>query len=88
MMGKVRMIFDAGELKALKAKMHNPNFLLFKVILHQFLVKKISPENSIWNTAVPLLSYSCMLQVEICSQTTRNLQIRVHVYRPRHYCGD
>jgi hypothetical protein len=20
--------------------------------------------------------------------TTRNLQIRVHVYRPRHYCGD
>jgi hypothetical protein len=26
------------------------------------------PENSIWNTEVPLLSYSCMLQVEICSQ--------------------
>jgi hypothetical protein len=26
------------------------------------------PENSIWNTAVPLLSYSCMFQVEICSQ--------------------
>ena len=26
------------------------------------------PENSIWNTAEPLLSYSCMLQVEICSQ--------------------
>jgi hypothetical protein len=24
-------------------------------------------ENSIWNTAVPLLSYSCMFQVEICS---------------------
>jgi hypothetical protein len=20
--------------------------------------------------------------------TTRNMQIRVHVYRPRHYCGD
>ena len=31
-------------------------------------MKKISPENSIWNTAVPLLSYSCMFQVEICSQ--------------------
>jgi hypothetical protein len=40
----------------------------FKVILHQFWVKKIFPENSIWNTAVPLLSYSCMFQVEICSQ--------------------
>ena len=26
------------------------------------------PENSIWNTAVPLLSYACMFQVEICSQ--------------------
>jgi hypothetical protein len=26
------------------------------------------PENSIWNTAVPLLSYWCMFQVEICSQ--------------------
>ena len=25
-------------------------------------------ENSIWNTAVPVLSYSCMFHVEICSQ--------------------
>jgi len=25
-------------------------------------------ENSIWNTTVPLLSYSCKFQVEICSQ--------------------
>jgi hypothetical protein len=31
----------------------------------------------------------CMFQVEICSQHwTRNLQFRVHVYRPRHCCGD
>jgi hypothetical protein len=29
---------------------------------------KYFPENSIWNTAVPLLSYLCMFQVEICSQ--------------------
>ena len=42
--------------------------LVLKVILHQFWVKKFSPENSIWNTAVPSLSYSCMFQVEICSQ--------------------
>jgi hypothetical protein len=41
---------------------------LVKVILHQFWMQKIFPENSIWNTAVPLLSYSCMFQVEICSQ--------------------
>ena len=30
--------------------------------------KKYPPENSIWNTAVPLLSYSCMFQIEKCSQ--------------------
>ena len=30
--------------------------------------RNCSPENSIWNTAVPLLSYSCMFQVGICSQ--------------------
>jgi hypothetical protein len=42
---------------------------LFKVILHQFCVTRtFFPENSIWNTAVPLLRYSCMFQVEICSQ--------------------
>ena len=39
-----------------------------KVILHQFWVKKIFPWKFIWNTVVPLLSYSCMFQVEICSQ--------------------
>jgi hypothetical protein len=36
--------------------------------LHQFWVKKIPPGNSIWNTTVPLLSYSCMFQEEIRSQ--------------------
>jgi hypothetical protein len=30
--------------------------------------RKFFPESSIWNTVVPLLSYSCMFQVEICSQ--------------------
>jgi hypothetical protein len=30
--------------------------------------RNFPPENSIWNMAVPLLSYSCMFQVEICSQ--------------------
>jgi hypothetical protein len=36
--------------------------------LTSFGWRKFPPENSIWNTAVPLLSYSCMFQVEICSQ--------------------
>ena len=57
-----------------KTKCFHGPFLVYtyqhviKVILHQFWVKKCFPENSIWNTAVPLLSYSCMFQVEICSQ--------------------
>ena len=42
--------------------------LSFKVILHQLWWRIFFPDNSIWNTAVPLLSYSCMFQVEICSQ--------------------
>ena len=42
--------------------------LRLRVILHQFWVKKFSPQNSIWNTAVSLRSYSSMFQVEICSQ--------------------
>ena len=41
---------------------------LLKVILHQFGMNIFPPENSIWNTVVPLLNYSCMFQVEICSQ--------------------
>ena len=44
------------------------NKFWFKVILHQFWVKTILPWKFMWNTVVPLLSYSCMFQVEICSQ--------------------
>ena len=39
--------------------------------------RNLSPENSIWNTVIPLLSYSCMFQVEICSQ---QLEICKSVY--------
>ena len=31
-------------------------------------ITPVLAENSIWNTAVPLLNYSCMFQVEVCSQ--------------------
>ena len=45
-------------------------YLSFKVILHQFWVKKISPWkfNLEYGDTLSLLSYSCMFQVEICSQ--------------------
>ena len=52
-----------------------------KVILHQSWVKKMFPWKFIWNTVVPLLSYSCMFQVEICSQ-------QLEIFCPRHCCGD
>ena len=35
------------------------------VSAHQSLKSNITP---VWNTAVPLLNYSCKFQVEICSQ--------------------
>jgi hypothetical protein len=47
------------------------------LVLHQFWVKTIFPGTFIWNTMVPLLSYSCMFQVEICSQ---QLEICKSVY--------
>jgi len=37
--------------------------------------RKFFPENFIWNTAVALLSYSCMFQIEICSQQLHELEI-------------
>ena len=38
--------------------------------------------------SVPLLSYSWHVSSRNMFPTIRNLQIRVHVYRPRHCCGD
>jgi hypothetical protein len=58
-------------------KLSENNVTYVKVILHQFWVKKISPWKFIWNTMVPLLSYSCMFQVEIYSQ---QLEICKSVY--------
>ena len=43
-------------------------FCSWEKIYTSFGWRKFPPENSIWNTAVSLLSYSCMFQVEICSQ--------------------
>ena len=37
---------------------------------------------------VPLQSYSWHVSSRNMFPTIRNLQIRVHVYRPRHCCGD
>jgi hypothetical protein len=39
-----------------------------KLYYTSFGWRKFFTENSIWNTAVPLPSYSFMFQVEICSQ--------------------
>ena len=61
---------------------------LFKVILHQFWVKKIFP----WKFNLENGGIFTKLFMHVSSRnmfpTTRNLQIHVHVYGPRHCCGD
>ena len=60
----------------------------FKVILHQFWMKTIFP----WKFNMEYGGTFTKLFMHVSSRnmfpTTRNLQIRVHIYRPRHCCGD
>ena len=62
--------------------------LSFKVILHQSWVKKCFP----WKFNFEYGGTFTKLFMHVSSRnmfpTIRNLQIRVHVYRPRHCCGD
>ena len=52
-----------------------------KLILHQFWVKKIPPSK--FN-----LEYGGTFTKLFMHVSSRNMQIRLHVYRPRHCCGD
>ena len=54
------------------------------MILHQFWVKKIFP----WKINLEFTKLFMHVSSRNMFPTTRNLQIRVHVYRPCHYCGD
>jgi hypothetical protein len=70
-------------------RLSNINFKTqIKVILHQFRVKKFST----WKFNLEYGGTFTKLFMHVSSQnmfpTTRNLQIRVHVYRPRHCGGD
>jgi hypothetical protein len=60
--------------------------IVFKVILHQFWLKKIFP----WKFNLEYGGTFTKLFMHVSSRnmfpTTRNLQIRVHVYQPRHCC--
>ena len=60
---------------------HHFSFFEIKVILHQFWVKKFFP----WKFN---LEYGGTFTKLFMHVSIRNLQIRVHVYRPRHCCGD
>ena len=74
--------------KNYKQKLRNISCLKFKVILHQFWVKKIFP----WKFNMEYGSTFTKLFMHVSSRnmfpTTRNLQIRVYAYCSRHYCGD
>ena len=63
-------------------------FILIKVILHQFWVKKYFP----WKFNLEYGGTFTKLFMHVSSRnmfpTIKNLQIRVHVYLPRHCCGD
>ena len=60
----------------------------FKVILHKFWVKKCFP----WKFNLEYDGIFTKLFMHVSSRnmfpTIKNLQIRVHVYLPRHCCGD
>jgi hypothetical protein len=62
--------------------------LFLKEILHQFWVKKFFP----WKFNLEYGGTFTKLFMHVSSRnmfpTIRNLQIRVHVYRPCHCCGD
>ena len=60
----------------------------FKVILHQLWVKNIFPWKFNLEYGGTFTKLFMHVPLPNMFPTTRNLQIRVHVYRPRHYCGD
>ena len=64
------------------------NALHLKVILHQFWVKTISPRKFNLEYGGTFTKLFMHVSSRNMFPTTRNMQIRVHVYRPRHYCGD
>ena len=72
-------------------KHFHDNTVLDKILLFAgtiLWVKKIFP----WKFNLEYGGTFTKLFMHVSSRnmflTTRNLQIRVHVYRPRHYCGD
>ena len=59
-----------------------------KVILHQFWVKNIFHRKLNLEYGGTFTKLFMHVSSRKMFPTTRNLQIQVHVYRPRHYCGD
>ena len=60
----------------------------FKVIVYQYCVKKmfsLKIHLEYGGTFTKLFMYASSRNMFLA---TRNLQIRVHVFRPRHCCGD
>jgi hypothetical protein len=61
---------------------------MIKVILHQIWVKKISPIKFNLEYGGTFTKLFMHVSSQNMFPTTRNLQIRVHVYLPRHCRGD
>jgi len=63
-------------------------FKILKVILHQFWVKKIVHRKFNLEYGGTFTKLFMHVSSRNMFPTTRNLQKRVHVYRPHHCCGD
>jgi hypothetical protein len=76
--------------KLKKAKLKILGFQLYVkviIILHQFWVKKIFPRKFNLEYGGTFTKLFMHVSSRNMFPTTRNLQIRVHVYHPRHCCA-
>jgi hypothetical protein len=63
-------------------------FHVIKVIFHQFRVKKCFPGKINLEYGGTFTKLFMHVSSRNMFRAIRNLQIRVHIYRPRHCCGD
>jgi hypothetical protein len=85
--GVIKQVIEWNSLHAKVIKVSQCTLLL-KVILHQFWVKRIFPGKFNLEYGGTFTKLFMHVSSRNMFPTTRNLQICVHVYRPRHYCGD
>ena len=84
----MRLQINCGLCNPVQMSKMSHRIFWIKVTLHQFWMKNIFPGK--FNLEYGGTFTKLFMQVSSRNMfpTTRNLQIRVHVYRPRYCCGD